>query len=85
MLLALALPAGALLGLVYPGHWSPRSKCHKKLCSLEKGCPTAQERVSWVGLSPFRVVCAGHKAETVSFVPRQEEDTSSFHSEMQCL
>lgn len=86
LLLALALPAGALLGLVYPGHRSPGSKCHKNMCSLETGCPTEQERVSRVGLSPFRVVCAGHKAETASCVPRQEEDTSSSsHSEMQCL
>ncbi|NXP35407.1 CRGN protein, partial [Leiothrix lutea] len=49
MLLGLAFPAGALLGLVYPGHRSPASKCLKNLCSLEIGCPTGQERVSWVG------------------------------------
>lgn len=62
------------------------NKCHKNVCSLQIGCPIEQEGVSWVGLSPFREVCAGHKAETDSCVPRQKEDaSSSSHSETQCL
>ncbi|NWH34751.1 CRGN protein, partial [Chloropsis hardwickii] len=50
MLLALALPARAPLGLVYPGHRSPVNKCHKNVCSLEIECPIEQERVPCLGL-----------------------------------
>lgn len=86
MLLVLALPAGAPLGLVYPGHSSLVSKCHKIFVFFGNRVSHRAGKSFLGGFVLIQSISAGHKSETVSCVPRQEEDpSSSSHSEMQCL